>query len=197
MKIHLRSGLVTLAIAVIACSTCGQSAHAFSIGGSIEFGGSAKATMATKKGITTTTLTFANPWHVIADDGDYSSVPVGTSATFKTVKYTGSGTGATLTAPVIPQWTFTFNGGTYSFDLMTLTDAVVTSTAMNLSGTGTVQIGSDSAPASWALQGTGSKFTFKFSSSTTTAVPDGGSAAALLGIALIAVAALRKNLKVS
>ena len=190
-----KSVLATLAVGFISCALFSQQAHAFSFGGSIEFGGAAKASRATKKGVTTTTLTFTNPWHVIADDGDYASVPASTAVTFNTIKYTGTGTSATLTAPVIPQWTFTFGGKTYSFDLTALTNAVVSSTAMSLAGTGTAHIGSLSAPASWALQGTGTKFTFKFSSSTTTAVPDGGSAVALLGIALAGIEGARRLIR--
>lgn len=185
--------LATLATGFISCTLFSQQAYAFS--GSIEFGGSAKVSKATKKGVTTTTVTFTNPWRVIADDGAYAGVPAATSATFKTVKYTGTGTSAVLTGPVTPQWTFTYLGVTYSFDLTALTNAVTSSTSMVLAGTGTASIGGVTSPAVWALQGTGSKFTFKFSSSTTTAVPDGGSAVALIGIALVGVAVLRRKLK--
>src|SRR5712692_3766636 len=122
--------LATLATGFISCALSSHQAYAFS--GSIEFGGTAKVTSATKKGITTTTVTFTNPWRVIADDGAYAGVPAGTSATFKTVKYTGTGTSAVLTAFVIPQWTFTYLGVTYSFDLTSLTSATATSTSMAL-----------------------------------------------------------------
>src|SRR5256885_13383855 len=104
-------------LAALATGLIGAQAYAFS--GSIEFMGSASATQTTKKGVQTTTINFTNPWTVSATSGDYSGVPIGTSATFNSVQYTGGNLTATppaLTAPVTPQWTFTYLGVTYSFD---------------------------------------------------------------------------------
>lgn len=193
MTIIPKSVLAGLAVGLVSCALFSQQAHAVS--GSIEFGGSVTVSKVTKKGITTTTVTFSNPWHVIADDGDYASVPTATATTFKTIKYTGTGTSATLTAPVTPQWTFTFNGRTYSFDLTSLIDAVISSTSMSSAGNGTATIGTDSSPAVWAIQGNGKNFKFTLSSSTTTALPDGGSAVALLGIALAGIEAAHRLIR--
>lgn len=90
-----------------------------------------------------------------------------------------------------------FGGNTYTFNLLVLTSGHVQSGSMAFTGTGTAFVnGGDASPASWALQGS-SKTGFKFtlSSSTTSAAPDGVSAVALLGIALVGVEALRRKLK--
>ena len=112
----------------------------------------------------------------------------------------GDGTGATLTGPVNPQWSFVFGGNTYTFNLLALTSGHVQSGSMAFTGTGTAFInGGGPSPANWSLQGsTGTGFRFTLSSSTTGAlgaVPDGGSAVALLGIALVGVEALRRKFK--
>ena len=166
-------------------------AQAYAVTGSIQFTGSMSGS--TSKG--TTTITFTNPWSVFAGTGDYSGVPNGTATTFNSFSYTGTGTSATLVAPVTPQWTFTYNLVTYSFDLEALTNAVLTSSSFNAGGTGTATIGTDSSPAVWTIQGTGGKFSFQLSSSTTTAVPDGGSAVALLGIALAGIEGARRLIR--
>lgn len=184
----MKKTILTLVIAGCAALISQQ---AYAVTGSIEFGGSMSGS--TKKG--TTTITFTNPWSVIIGDGDYAGVPAGTSATFNSFAYTGTGATATLVAPVTPQWTFTYLGVTYSFDLSALSNAVLTSTSFTASGTGTANKGTDSSPAVWSIQGNGSKFVFKFSSSTTTAVPDGGSAVALLGIALAGIEGARRMIR--
>ena len=101
-----------------------------------------------------------------------------------------------LTGGVTPEWSFSSGGHAYTFDLLALIDGTTTAGGMSLSGTGTAYIdGGDPSAATWALQGSGGKFTFKFSSSTTTAVPDGGSAVALLGIAFAGIEVVRRKLK--
>ena len=176
-------------LALLVTGLIGAQAYAFT--GSIQFNGSMSG--ASKKG--TTTISFTNPWTVANSDGAYTGLN-GSSATFNGFSYTGTGTSATLTAAVVPQWTFTVGGTTYSFDLNALTNAVLSSTAFNAAGTGVAHItGVGDSPATWALQGTGTKFTFTFSSSTTTAVPDGGSAVALLGIALAGIEGARRLIR--
>ena len=188
-----------LAVGLLSCALFTERVQAGFIDGEIQFVGSASAS--TVAG--TTTISFVNPWHVFVGDGDYSSVPSiissgppGQAATFNSVKYTGTGAGATLTASVIPQWTFTISGITYDFDLTDLSDGTAAAGSMSLSGTGTAHItGFDPTSASWSLQGSGSSFTFRFSSSTTAAIPDGGTCVAMLGFALVGVEGLRRKLR--
>jgi hypothetical protein len=175
-------------LALLVTGLIGAQAYAFT--GSIEFTGAMSGH--TKKG--TTTITFTNPWSVVAGIVDYGGVPAGTPATFNAFSYTGTGLTAVLTAPVIPQWTFTFSGVTYSFDLTNLTSATLAGGAFVASGTGTAHIGAQSQSAIWSLQGNANgKFTL--SSSTTTSLPDGGSAVALLGIALAGIEGARRLIR--
>jgi len=78
-----------------------------------------------------------------------------------------------------------------------LTSGTVVPGAMEFTGTGTASVnGGDFSPATWGLDGTSATgFTFRLASSSTSAVPDGGSAVALLGIALVGVEALRRKFK--
>ena len=193
---NLTKTLTVLAIGLLSCGLFSQQAQA--ITGEIEFFGPARASGASGAG--TTTIFFGRGWQVLAANGGYSAVTPGTPATFFSFRFTGDGTGATLTAPVNPQWSFVFGGNTYTFELLALTSGHVQSGSMAFTGTGTAFVnGGDASPANWSLQGsTGTGFRFTLSSSTTGAlgaVPDGGSAVALLGIALVGVEALRRKFK--
>ena len=189
---NLSKTILVVAAGLLACGFFCQHAQAFE--GSVEFFGAAHANH--KSGPGTTTISFSNPgWSVIAGDGSYTGT-IGSAAHLTNFSFTGTGLGAVLTAPVTPEWTFSSGGNTYTFDLLALIDGTVTSGSMSLSGTGLAYInGRDPSEATWALQGSGGKFTFKFSSSTTTAVPDGGSAVALLGIALAGIEIARRKIK--
>ena len=189
--------LAVLATGLLGCGLFCQEAHAFT--GSVSFFGAAHANHKSHGPDSinsTTTIFFTNPgWSVIAGDGAYTGT-VGSQANFTDFSFTGTGLGAVLIGPVTPEWTFSSGGNTYTFDLLALIDGTVTSGSMSLSGTGLAYInGGNPSDATWALQGSGGKFTFTFSSSTTTAVPDGGSAVALLGIALAGIEVVRRKMK--
>ena len=189
--------LAVLATGLLGCGLFCQEADAFT--GSISFNGPAHASGNSHGPLTinsVTTITFDPGWQVLVGDGAYAAVTPGTAAIFNSFSFTGTGTGAVLTGPVTPQWSFSFGGNTYTFDLLVLIDATTTRRTMSLSGTGIAYInGGDATAASWALQGSGTNFTFKFSSSTTTATPDGGSAVALLGIALAGIEIVRRKIR--
>jgi VPDSG-CTERM motif len=187
----LSKAILVVVAGFLACGLFCQQAQAFE--GSVEFLGAAHANHRSGPGITT--IFFTNPgWSVIAGDGSYTG-SVGSAAHLTNFSFTGTGLGAVLTAPVTAEWTFSSGGNVYRFDLLALIDGTVTAGSMSLSGTGLAYInGGDASFATWALQGSGGKFTFKFSSSTTTAVPDGGSAVALLGIALAGIGVARRKM---
>jgi hypothetical protein len=174
-----------------------QQAGANQINGSVLFSGA--ATVSGDSGPGTTTISFANPsWTVVSGLGNYSTF--GTPATFTSFSFTGTGTGATLSGPGIPQGTFTFGTLTYSFDLVALVNGITTSGTMAISGTGIAHItGLDDMPVSWDLVGSGHDFTFDVSRATyppdPVSTPDGGSAASLLGMALVGLEALRRRLR--
>src|ERR1700688_275700 len=191
--------LAVLATGLLSCGLLCQQAGANQINGSVLFSGA--ATVSGDSGPGTTTISFANPsWTVVSGLGNYSTF--GTPATFTSFSFTGTGTGATLSGPGIPQGTFTFGTLTYSFDLLALVNGITTSGTMAISGTGIAHItGLDDTPISWTLAGSANDFTFDLSGSNTpppgpgVPAPEGGSAVSLLGIALVGLEALRRRLR--
>jgi len=190
-----------LAIALLGSGVLCEQAQAIPITGSIEFVGSATPSGASPG--SPITVHFTNPWHPVGEIGVFTGFGItsSTSVTFTDFSFTGDGALAALTASVAPLWTLTSGGETFSFDLLTLTNGHTEAGSMSFSGMGTVH-GSggtafDDTPATIALQGSGQNFNFAISTSTTTsvgAVPDNGTTAALLGIALVAIAILRRQL---
>jgi hypothetical protein len=87
--------------------------------------------------------------------------------------------------------------GGFSFDLLTSTIVMRGSGTLAVSGTGRISgNGFDTTDGSWSFttQNPGSLGTFSFSAAGL-AVPDGGSAVALLGLALMGIEVLRRKLK--
>jgi len=178
-------------LAVLATAFISAQAYAFS--GTISFSGDMAQN--THKGVTTNH--FMNPWFTNAGNTDaYASVPAGVSTTVMNFSFTGNNTlsPALVGGPIISQWSFTFAGVTYSFDLEVLTSAFSTPGSIAESGTGTAHIGTQTSSATWALDGTGSHFNFS-ATIHTTATPDGGSAVALLGIALAGIEGVRRVIR--
>ncbi|MDQ6626493.1 MAG: VPDSG-CTERM sorting domain-containing protein [Verrucomicrobiota bacterium] len=191
--------LAVLGTAALMSGMMSQSAQAIPINGSIGFNGSGFGTQSGG----TSTLTFNNPMTVDIRQGDYTGIPTGTSATFAPISWTGSGTSAVLTSSNSPEWTIVFGGTTYQFSLLSLTSATLTGGAVSLQGNGIATIAGainrDPTFASFSVQGTGNNFTFTIVQSSTSAngqaVPDGGSAIALLGVAVMGIEVLRRKLR--
>jgi hypothetical protein len=189
--------LAVLATGLLSCGLFCQQAGANQINGSLLFRGTVAASG--DRGSDRTTVSFVNPgWTVVGGLGNY--VVSGTSATFTAFSFTGNGTGVTLSGSGITEGTFTFGTLTYSFELLALVSATTTDDSVTISGTGIAHItGFDDTPASWILQGSGQNFTFDLSRGTLPpepgTVPEGGSAAGLLGIALVGLEALRRRLR--
>ena len=86
--------------------------------------------------------------------------------------------------------------GGYVFNLDTATIVSQTPTFLNVSGTGTVTgPGGFSASGTWNFTSTGPGSKGKFGFTASTAVPDGGSAVALLGLALTGIEAGRRLIR--
>lgn len=198
----MKTVITALAVACLGCGIlCQQTQAALpQITGDVGFFGSATASGATPG--TPVTIHFTNPWQVLSGTVDYAAVPFGTPATFTDFSFTGDGISAALTAPTLPEWSFSFGGINYSFDLLSLTNGHTEVTpqgvgAMAFSGTGTVHAtGFSDTPATWSLQGSGEGFNFTLSSSTTAAVPEGGVMSLLgLGFAIFASKSLLRKRK--
>jgi hypothetical protein len=195
--------ITALAVACLGCGIFCQQAQAAplpQIAGDVGFFGPATASGASPG--TPVTIHFTNPWQVLSGTIDYAGVPFGTSATFTDFSFTGDGITAALTAPSLPEWSFSFGGIDYSFDLLSLTNGHTEVTpqgvgAMSFSGIGTVHaMGFSDTPATWSLQGSGAGLIFTLSSSTTAAVPEGGVMSLLgLGFAILAGKTLLRKRK--
>jgi VPDSG-CTERM motif len=181
-------------LAVLATAFVTAQAYAFS--GSVFMSGQ----VATHQNAgNTNTVTFKNPgWTVLAapaPTGAYTG-SAGSAVTFTSFTYNNT-TLAINGGGVTTFWSFAFGGHTYTFDLNSpLTSALSNSNQLLLGGSGTAFIdGADGSAAVWSLESTsGGGFKFTATSSTST-VPDGGSAVALLGIALAGIEGARRMIR--
>ena len=189
MKNPIKTLLATLAVAFIVCAAFTPQAQAVMITGGISMGGS----FTTDTGDVNTANAFTSfpICFVVSTSGDYASVPLFTSVTQNAFVFDP------FTPPVSPLWTFMSGGNTYSFDLLTLSIDQQGGDTLNLSGSGNLDItGFDTTFGTWVFTANQAGGTFSFSSSNA-AVPEGGSAVALLGLALFGVEILRRKLAVA
>jgi hypothetical protein len=144
---------------------------------------------------TATGLDFVGPGVVLgfpAPDGAFAGT-AGSAVTFQDFYFS-----PTLSpAPVIPLWQFSSGGVTFAFTLTSV--RVVTQTAgfLLLDGSGVLtssRAGLDPTLASWTFAAGSLRdgtFTVAPSASKTETVPEGGSTLVMLGLGVLAVAALR------
>ena len=91
-----------------------------------------------------------------------------------------------------PLWSFSSGGVNYSFDLLAVNDIDRDEDGILITGSGIARVtGFDPTPASWSFSADRTNI-FAFSS-TTSAVPDGGSTLTLLGFGLLAATSLRRR----
>ena len=186
--------LAVLAIGALGCGLFTQQTQAAQINGDIQFAGEVQFdtnSLATATRVVTWFDVFHNAGFssVTSATGDFSGIAPGTQATM------GQPWIFNPSTPTPGLWSV----GGFTFNLLSST--IVTQTAKNLSieGTGTVSgNGFDATTMDWSFttQSSGGKTrtTFSFSANGL-AVPDGGSAVALLGLALTGVEVLRRRLK--
>jgi hypothetical protein len=176
------------------------SAQAYAFTGTVSFNGT--MTQSTNKAKVTTNH-FNADWvtSLVPNTGAYASVPSNVPTTMFNFSFTGNNTSTPTLLPGngSPQWSFTFAGVTYSFNLEVLTSAVTVRsgglTSIAETGTGTAFIGGDSSPAVWSLSGViGKGFVFGVQTAAASS-PDGGSAVALLGIALAGIEGVRRVIR--
>ncbi|MBA3386038.1 MAG: VPDSG-CTERM sorting domain-containing protein [Chthoniobacterales bacterium] len=187
-------------LAVVAATVIGglaSTAQAVMIQGTVGFQAPNGGTASQSNGVTT--IDFAPPVVVNFATGDYSGTE-GSTAFFANISFSGSGTDATLLSNNTPQYSFTSGGKTFSFDLTKLISATFTPGTFSLSGLGVARItGFEDTRATFSVQGTGNGFRFTLLQASETApapggqVPDGGSAIALLGIAIVGIEGLRRK----
>ena len=175
------------ALAVAAGLLSAPAASAATIKGAVTFAGGATL----NGGLTTATgITAFQGTSVLVGTGSYTGTD-GTAATFTPFNWSPAST------PVSPLWTFTIGGTTYSFDLTTLVVDGQSASGIVLEGQGIAKItGFEDTPGFFYLSLQppnlgGNRFTF----SSGVDVPEGGSAIALLGLALLGVEGARRRMK--
>jgi hypothetical protein len=180
--------LAALATGFISCALFTQQAQAVMISGDIAFAGTAAYSPDTDSLATATTVTAFSAVTVSSVSGSFTSVALGSPVTMSAWTFNPS----TATPGL---WTV----GGFTFDLATSTIGSQTASMIDITGAGTLTgNGFDPTVGAWEFTSQSAlgrqHSTFSFSSDTV-AVPDGGSAVALLGIALVGVEALRRKFK--
>jgi hypothetical protein len=197
MKIKHAIGLVL--VSSVAISTTVQAIPM--ITGSVNFEGGTIHLNGTLTSATAITSFGGNP--VVAADagvtptGDYAGTQ-NTAVTFGS-GFTFSPSSAYIDTP--PLWTFTYLGSVFSFDLQSVVSSIGVGPSLDISGTGMMSItGFANTAGNFTLASTGvgsgpDSFTFGFvaGNSAIPGVPDGGSTAVLLGLALTGMGLLRRQ----
>lgn len=189
-----RAILAVLGAGLFSCGLLAQQAQANTIQGSISFAGAVQFdtnSLATATSVNTWLDIFGNPgFSSVAPGatGDFSGIPAGTQATMAQPWIFSPST------PTPGLWSV----GGFTFDL--LSSAIVTQNAtfLNITATGIISgNGFDPTAGTWSFttQSSGGRPGTLFSfSADSSAVPDGGSSVALLGLALTGVEVLRRKL---
>jgi hypothetical protein len=192
MKNSMKALMAAFAVAILACAT----AQAVPITGQVTMAGTATLNNMNLNQATAATA-FSGVTVINPTTGSYAGSQ-GTSVTFNPFSWNPS------SAPVSPLWSFIFSGRTFTFNLTSLTVVSQSSTFLNIAGIGTLTISGagptfDPTVGAWSFSivnpggGASSNFQFGFVSSNN-ALPEGGSALALLGVALVALELIRRKL---
>jgi hypothetical protein len=193
MKTPSKTILTVLIIGLVSCGLFSQQAQAVPITGGISLAGG----YATDTGNINTAKAFTSFSSVIVTSvsGSYTGVPTAGNPGSPSVTMNPFSFNP-FSASVTPLWTFMSAGSTYSFDLTVLSSRLQPGdNTLTLKGTGTLNITNfDPTPGTWVFTANQASDTFSFSSSNG-AVPDSGSAVALLGIALAGIEGVRRALR--
>ena len=177
--------LAVLAIGALSSALFSQQAQATTINGIINFAGAVR--LNGPFGTATAVTAWLNPHVEAGSTGDFASIPVNTPVAF-TAPWQFS-----PSVPVPALWSV----AGFTFDLLSSTVIMHTNSVLAIEGTGVVS-GNGFTPTqmtwSFTTQRRGGS-TFSFSATGAT-VPDGGSAVALLGLALTGLEVVRRKLRV-
>ena len=183
-----------LATGVLSCAVFSQQAQATAIQGNTNFAGSVQFntnSLATATQVTT--------WFDILNNAGFTSVAPGGTGDFAGIP---AGTQATMAQP----WIFNpstptpglWSVGGFTFDLLSSTVLTRNVSTLVIDGSGIVSgNGFDPTSMDWSFttQSAGGQTRTNFSfSANGVVVPDGGSAVALLGLALVGIEVLRRKL---
>jgi hypothetical protein len=186
--------LAVLGTGLLSCALFSQQAQAVSVSGDIQFAGEAQFDT-TSLATATTVVTWFDVFHnagfssVTSATGDFGFIASGTQASMPN---------AWIFVPSMPTPGLWSVGG-FTFDLNSSIVTMQNANFLTIEGEGIVSgNGFDATPMDWAFTaqsaGGQNRQTFSFSANGL-AVPDSGSAVALLGLALTGIEVLRRKLK--
>jgi hypothetical protein len=192
-----RNWLKMAAIVVAVCGLAGI-AHAVPITGNITFAGGVTLNTSSS-GSASEVLSWTGPGGtglplVISDDGSFSGIAPGTQATFAAPWHFNSG-------PVASLWSV--GGFTFNLSSSHVVFQGGNPTGVLVDGIGAVSgNGLDTEAMTWSFStsdpGAGGRdsliFSFQAASGTTGAVPDGGTTAMLLGLGVLGLGLLKKQM---
>ncbi len=185
--------LLILTLGLLAAGVTAQNARAVGITGTIDMSGTAILN-STSLGSATAATGFIGTTVGGIPTGSFTGTG-GSSVTWSAFSWPSN-------TAVTPLWTFTVGPTTYSFELGSVTVASQSNTFLNLLGTGVLsKTGFDDTVGSWSFTisnssgAAHSNFAFTFANSQTAAVPEGGSALALLGMGLIGIATIGRKFR--
>lgn len=185
---NLTKTLTVLAVGLISCVLFSQ-AQAATITGRLDLGGSVNfdtGIQATANAVTAWYNVFgtAGVTSVTNATGDFSGIALGSNATMNAPWTFDPST------PIAGLWSV----GGFTFSLASSTIVSQSSSFLNITGLGTISgNGFDPTPGFWSFTTTGGSTKFAFAASTS--APDGGSAVALLGIALAGIEGARRMVR--
>jgi VPDSG-CTERM motif len=187
--------LAVLTMGVLSCGLFSQQTQAAAISGDIQFAGEV-AFDTNSLATATTVVTWYDVFHnagfssVTSTSGDFGGIAPGTQASMPNSWIFNPSTAT----PGL--WSV----GGFTFDLLSATVVVQNAKTLSIEGTGIVSgNGFDPTAMDWSFttqsSGGRTRTTFSFSANGV-AVPDGGSAVALLGLALTGIEVLRRRFRV-
>jgi len=183
MKNRSKTLLAALTIGMLSCGLSTEQAQATPIQGIINFGG---AVQLNGPFATATAVTNWLNAHVEAGTtGDFAGIAVNTPVAMSSWTFAPS-------TPTPSLWSV----GGFTFDLLSSTVVTHNNQFLTISGSGIVSgNGFDATAMEWSfsIQNRGGTI-FSFSATNGVAVPDGGSAICLLGLALVGIEVLRRKL---
>jgi hypothetical protein len=185
MKNLSKTIFAVLAIGALSSALFSQQAQAIPINGIINLAGAVQ--LNGPFGTATAVTAWLNPHVEAGSTGDFASIPVNTPVTMSAWQFSPS-------TPTPALWSV----AGFTFDLLSSTVVTHTSGFLSIDGTGIVSgNGFDPTAMEWSFtsQNAGGS-TFSFSATGVAGVPDGGSAVALLGLALVGIEVLRRKLRI-
>jgi hypothetical protein len=192
MKNSIKALMAAFAVVLLACSA----AQAVPITGQVTMAGTATLNNMNLN-LATAATAFTGVTVIAPATGSYATT-AGSAVTFNPFAWSPS------SAPVSPLWSFVSGGRTYTFNLSSLSVVSQSSSFLNIAGIGSLTISGvgpafDPTTGAWSFSivnpggGASANFQFGFVSSNN-ALPEGGSALALLGISLVGIELLRRKL---